>query len=87
MNMHQAHTGALVGQTIHRNGRAGYRNALPLLSEEDVPGYVKLEKHSVDQLRRLLACRGIKKSWSDQHCSVRMPDADSDTVSTMPKLS
>ena len=45
-----------------------YRNALPLLSEEDVLGacftYVKLEKHSDDQLRRWLACRGIKKSWN-----------------------
>ena len=67
---------------------SGYRNALPFLSEEDVPGvcfiHIKVEKHSVDQLRRWLACRGIKKSWnktalserkalksSDQHCFVR----------------
>ena len=69
MIMHQAHTGALVGQSIHRNG-LGYRNALPLLSEEDVLDaffmYVKLEKHRVDQLRRWLACRGIKKSWKSR---------------------
>ena len=41
----------------------GYSNALPLLSEEDVPGasfiHAKIEKHSVDQLRRGLACHGI----------------------------
>ena len=47
---------------------SGYMNAVPLLSEEDVPGacfiYVKLEKHSVDQLRKWLTCRGIKKSWN-----------------------
>ena len=36
--MHQAHTGALVGQTIHWNGLSILRNALPLLSEEDVLG-------------------------------------------------
>ena len=45
---------------------SGYKNALPLLSEEDVPGasfiYAKLDKHSVDQLRRWLAWRGIKRS-------------------------
>ena len=39
------------------------RVALPLLSEEDVPGasfiHAKIEKHSVDQLRRWLACHGI----------------------------
>ena len=45
---------------------SGYKNALPLLGEEDVPGasfiYDILEKHGVDQLRRWLACRGIKRS-------------------------
>ena len=81
---------------------SGYRNALPLLSEEDVLGacfiYVKLEKHSVDQLRRWLACRGIKNSWNKtallkrNHYEVTntapfagTPDADTD--SAMPKLS
>ena len=43
---------------------SGYRNALPLLSEEDVPDasfiYAKVEKLSVDQLRRWLACHVIK---------------------------
>ena len=51
---------------------SGYRNALPFLSEEDVPGvcfiHIKLEKHSVDQLRRWLARRGIKKSWNKTVC-------------------
>ena len=56
----------MVGQIIHRNGQLAIegldpsKNALPL-SEGDVPGacciYAKLEKHSVDQLRRWLACR------------------------------
>ena len=45
----------------------GYKNALPLLSEEDVPGaasfiHAKLDKHSLDQLRRWLACRGMTRS-------------------------
>ena len=35
---------------------SGYKNALSLLSEEDVPGasfvHAQLDKHSVDQLRR-----------------------------------
>ncbi|KAI0214445.1 hypothetical protein LSAT2_000458 [Lamellibrachia satsuma] len=45
---------------------SGYETSLPLLTEVDVPGatfvYAKLEKHSVDQLRRWLACRGLKRS-------------------------
>ena len=56
---------ALVGQTtVFSEMASGYRNALPLLNEEDVPDasfiYAKLEKHSVDQLRIWLACRRIK---------------------------
>ena len=43
---------------------SAYKNALPLLNEEDVPGasfiYAKLEKPSVDQLRRWLACHRVK---------------------------
>ncbi len=43
---------------------SGYKNALPLLSQEDVPDasfiYTKVEKHTVYQLRRWLACHGIK---------------------------
>ena len=43
---------------------SGYMNALPLLSEEDVPDAsfvcVKVKKHTVYQLRRSLACHGIK---------------------------
>ena len=54
---------ALVGQII-REMASGYRNALPLLNEEDMPGasfiFAKLEKHSVDQLQRWSACRRIK---------------------------
>ena len=58
---------ALVGQTtVFSEMASGYRNVLPLLNEEDVPGasfiYAKLDKHSVDQLRRWLACPGIKRS-------------------------
>ena len=80
-------TPGLVSDKLFTEVVSGYRNALPLWSEEDVLGagfiYVKLEKHCVDQLRRWLACRGIKKSWNktallerkalwrDQHCSVR----------------
>ena len=37
-----------------------------LLTEEDVPGasftYAQLERHSVEQLRRWLVCRGMKRS-------------------------
>ena len=67
---------------------SGHVNALKFLSEEDVPGasfiYAKLEKHSVDQLRRWLACRGINRSgnktaWNDQYFCVRT--ADTVTVS------
>ena len=51
---------------IYPNMAPGHRNGLPLLSEEDVPGayfiYAKLNKHSVDQLRRWLACQGIRRS-------------------------
>ena len=54
---------------------SGYRNALPFLSEEDVPGvcfiHIKVEKHSVDQLKRWLARRGIKKSWNKTALSER----------------
>ena len=49
-----------------------YKNVLPLLSEEEVPGgyliYAKLDKRSVDQLRRWLACRGIKRSENKPRC-------------------
>ena len=65
MNMLYAHIRALVGH-IFTEMASGYVNALPFLSEEDVPGssciYATLEKHSVDQLRRWLACRGIERS-------------------------
>ena len=65
MNMHYAHIRGLVGQ-IFTEMASGYVNTLPFLNEEDVPGasfiYAKLEKHSVDQLIRWLACRGIKRS-------------------------
>ena len=61
MNIDQSYIRAFVGQTNHGNG-------LWLLERvaEDVPGasfmYAKLEKHNVDQLRRWLACQGIKRS-------------------------
>ena len=61
MNIDKSYIRAFVGQTIHRNG-------LWLLERvaEDMPGasfmYAKLEKRYVDQLRRWLACRGIKRS-------------------------
>ena len=65
MDMHYAHIRALV-LPIFTDMASGYVNTLPFLTEEDVPDasfiYAKLEKHSVDQLRRWLACRGIKIS-------------------------
>ena len=74
---------------------SGYRNALPFLSEEDVPGvcfiHIKLEKHSVDQLRRWLARRGIKKSWNKPRCQkekhYEVTNAVSFVRTPLPKLS
>ena len=65
---HDYASGSHRGASRTNEMASGYRNALPFLSEEDVPGvcfiHIKLEKHSVDQLRRWLARRGIKKSWN-----------------------
>ena len=59
-----SHPGASQADITFVEMASGYRNALPLLNEEDVPSasviYAKLEEHSADQLRRWLACRRIK---------------------------